>query len=253
MAILSHRHHHWAYVWIPAFGAFIWFGTLLSMLLTWVGTGTPRYPSEDGTIPYISDIGASFLKPLFIAGCAVTAVAFVTTLVLERLLRHNGRLHASLRRRESVFSYLAILGSFIGGMGLILLSIFDTLRHQSAHRVFLLVFMVGVALSAIFTIIEFRWLSKDYQYAAQLRRAYIAKAIIASALIILAIAFAICLWRSKNAGGVLEWVIAMGFTLYLLTFVYDLRMSKGIHKHELSEQRLVNGSGNGHGRDMSYA
>ncbi len=59
-----------------------------------------------------------------------------------------------MRRRERVFSCLAILGSFIGGCGLILLSIFDTKRHPTLHRVFLLVFIVGVALSAIFTVVE---------------------------------------------------------------------------------------------------
>jgi Frag1/DRAM/Sfk1 family len=53
-----------------------------------------------------------------------------------------------------VFSYLAISGSAIGGAGLIFLSIFDTKRFPTAHRAFLLVFIVGVALSAIFTIIE---------------------------------------------------------------------------------------------------
>lgn len=59
-----------------------------------------------------------------------------------------------MRHRERVFAALAILGSFIGGAGLILLSIFDTGRHPSLHRVFLLVFIVGVGLSAIFSVIE---------------------------------------------------------------------------------------------------
>lgn len=57
-----------------------------------------------------------------------------------------------------MLSSLAILGSFIGGCGLILLSIFDTKRFTSLHRVFLLVFIVGVGLSAIFTVIEVRML-----------------------------------------------------------------------------------------------
>ena len=61
-----------------------------------------------------------------------------------------------MRRRERVFACLAILGAFIGGCGLILLSIFDTKRHTSLHRVFLLVFIVGVGLSAIFTVVEVR-------------------------------------------------------------------------------------------------
>jgi hypothetical protein len=62
-----------------------------------------------------------------------------------------------MRRREQVLSSLAILGSFIGGLGLILLTIFDTKRHPSLHRVFLLIFMVGVAMSAIFSVLEVRF------------------------------------------------------------------------------------------------
>jgi hypothetical protein len=63
-----------------------------------------------------------------------------------------------MRTRERVFGGLAVLGSFIGGCGLILLSIFDTDRHHILHRCFLLVFMIGVGLSAIFTIIEVKWI-----------------------------------------------------------------------------------------------
>jgi hypothetical protein len=64
----------------------------------------------------------------------------------------------NLRKRERILGSLAVFGSFIGGLGLILLSIFDTKRHPSLHRVFLLVFIVGVAISAIFTIIEVQWI-----------------------------------------------------------------------------------------------
>lgn len=243
MAIFSHRRHHWAYVWIPAFGAFIWCGTLLAMIVTWAAQGKPHYVSEDGSIPYISDIGADILKPLFVVGCCITAVSFFLSLVCERWLRHSGRLIADMRRREKVFSILAILGSFIGGCGLILLSIFDTKRFTSLHRVFLLVFIVGVGLSAIFTIIEFRWISKDFVEIRRLKIAYLAKALIAGLLILLAIAFAIALYQSTNVGAVLEWTIAFGYTFYLLTFVYDLYMSKGMHKGELSRDRLMRENG----------
>jgi FtsH-binding integral membrane protein len=127
---------------------------LLAMIVTWAAQGKQRYPWQDSTFPYISDIGASFLQPLFIAGSAVTAVSFVLSLTIERLLRHNGRLHADLRRREKAFSYLAIFGAFLGGAGLVLLSIFNDNKHKGLHDTFLLVFIVGVALSAIFTVVE---------------------------------------------------------------------------------------------------
>ncbi|KAF7375207.1 hypothetical protein MSAN_00407300 [Mycena sanguinolenta] len=236
---------HWWYVWIPLFGAFIWFGTILSMLITWLaqgGTSRPRYSSQDQSIAYISDVGADILKPLFVVGCSITAVAFFLSLVIERYLRHSGRLIPTMRRREKFFNVLAVLGAVVGGAGLIFLSIFDTKRHMKLHRGFLLMFMVGVALSAIFTCIEYRWISKDFFYLRQLRIAYIAKAIIVTILVALAIAFAAALFsqKGKDAGAVLEWTISLGFTFYLLTFYYDLRQAKGVQKGQLNRQTMQN-------------
>jgi hypothetical protein len=234
--MLPPRYFHWSYVWIPLFGAFIWFGTLLSMLVTWLAQGRRHYVSMEGSIAYISDIGADFLKPLFVAGCSITAVCFFLSLCIERWLRHSGRLIPGMRRRERVFSILAILSSFIGGCGLILLSVLDTKRHPSLHRLFLLIFMIGVVLSAIFTVVEYRWISKDFNGFKELQTAYRAKSMIAGILIILAIAFGVALYKSTDAGAVLEWVIALGFTLYLLTFAYDLRLSKGVPRGHLKAE-----------------
>ncbi|TFK75108.1 hypothetical protein BDN72DRAFT_832412 [Pluteus cervinus] len=232
MAFADHK--HWLYVWIPLFGAFIWFSTLLSMLITWLATGRQKYPSQEGSIAYISDVGASYLKPLFIAGSSITAVSFFLSLSIERWLRHSRRLPPNMAMREKVFSILAIIGSAAGGAGLILLSVFDTLHYTRLHRGFLLLFMLGVALSAIFTVIEYRWISKDFREYSSLRGAYIAKGIIAGILIALAIAFAVALYKSPDVGAVLEWTIAFGFTLYLATFVYDLRLTKATYKRQFA-------------------
>jgi len=249
-------HQHWAYVWIPLIGAVMWFSTLLAMLITWLAQGRPRYVSQDGSIAYISDVGADILKPLFIVGCVITGVSFFLSLSIERWLRHDGRLIPTMRRRERVFSSLAILGSFIGGAGLILLSIFDTKRHPSLHRVFLLVFILGVGFSAIFTVIEYRWISHDFYEMRKLKIAYRVKGVIATLLILLAIAFAIALYEATNVGAVLEWTIAFGYTFYLLTFFYDLRMSKGVHKGELDRDRLLamqrNGGADAVMREANY-
>ncbi|KAK0485123.1 Frag1/DRAM/Sfk1 [Armillaria novae-zelandiae] len=236
---MSGEHQHWAYIWIPVLGGFMWFSTLLSMLITWLATGRPHYVSMDGSIAYISDIGADILKPLFIAGCGITAVCFFLSLCVERGLRHAGRLMPHMRTRERIFGHLAMFGSFVGGCGLILLSIFDTKRYTSLHRIFLLVFMLGVAISAIFTVIEFRWLSRDFQRVRTLKIAYLAKAIIATILILLAFAFGVALYRSTNVGAVLEWTISFGFTLYLLTFFFDLRQSRGVQPGELGADKFT--------------
>ncbi|KAF8896588.1 Frag1/DRAM/Sfk1 [Infundibulicybe gibba] len=206
-------------------------------------SGSPVLPLLSGFVEriytYISDVGADILKPLFVTGCCITAVGFFLSLFIERWLRHSGRLIPNMRRRERVFGSLAVLGSFIGGAGLILLSIFDTKRHSTLHRLFLLIFMIGVALSAIFTIVEYRWISKDFLSVKKLKIAYIAKAIIAGILILLAIAFAVALYTKPDVGAVLEWTISFGFTFYLLTFYYDLRQSKGVHKGELNREKLL--------------
>lgn len=197
------------------------------MLLTWLISGRPKYVSQEGSVAYISDVGASFLKPLFVVVCCITGVGFLLSLVLERLLRHRGRLAPEMRMRERVFGILSVVGAFIATLSLTLLSGFDTLHYPTLHRIFLLVFMIGVSLSAIFTVVEYRWIAQDYRDMRKLRRAYIAKAIIASILIVLGIAFGITLFYAPNVGGVIEWIIAFGFTPYLLTFCYDLRMAKG--------------------------
>lgn len=174
------------------------------------------------------------MKPFFIVGTCITAVSFVLTLASERLLQHAHRLLPTQRRSETILSYCSIAGSIIAGAGLILLSIFDTKRYTSLHRVFLLVFMLGVILSALFTVVEFRLLSHTYASYNKLRRSYIAKGIIAAILICLGVAFGILLFGDSealiDAGAILEWVIGFGFTAYLLVFFYDLRLAAPRHQ-----------------------
>jgi len=218
---------------------------VLALLVTWLAQHRPRYASmsPDQSIAYISDVAADFLKPLFIVGCAITAVGFFLCLAVERWARHQGRLLPNMRRREKVMSTLAIIASFIGGVGLILLSIFDTEHHPSMHRGFLLMFVAGTAFSAIFTIIEFRWLDKSFGRSFRaLRAAYIFKAVYATILIALAIAFGALLGSShQNTAAIIEWTISFLFTLYLLSFWTDLRHSKDFSKGELAPERLVAG------------
>ena len=224
MFLLSKRHRY--FIVIPLFTAFIWFSSLLAMLLTWLISGRPKYVPSQVAVVYISDIGASFLKPLFVVACCITGPGLVLSLTIERLLRHEGRLPPEHHLLELIFGRLAIVGAVIAMCGLALLSGFDTMRYPTEHLIFLLVFIIGVALSAIFTVIEFRWLAHDYAEIEKLKRAYVAKAVIGLTLVALAIVFGVTFFYAPDVGGVIEWSISFGFTLYLLTFVYDLRMAK---------------------------
>jgi len=136
----------------------------------------------------ISDVGAYTLKPLFIIGTIITSLTFVATLAsllylqTPRKQRRGDssesssptwnpivvareiptRLPAHGRLSERVLAITALIGALIGGAGLILLSGFDTYRYTILHRVFLAVFMFGVALSAILTMVQ---VSTSYFYA----------------------------------------------------------------------------------------
>jgi hypothetical protein len=54
------------YAWIPLISATVFLGGLIAMLAVWAAEGHPKYVPKEGSIAYISDVGAH-LKPLFIS------------------------------------------------------------------------------------------------------------------------------------------------------------------------------------------
>jgi len=130
------------------------------MLASWAAEGHPQYQAKEGSIVYISDVGGH-LKPLFIstpaappasptrisaslpgsfleygltlAICAITAPGFVLSQAIDRFLRHKRRLAPNHQKRERWNSWVAMVFSTLGGVALILLSVFDvtSLPHQS--------------------------------------------------------------------------------------------------------------------------
>ena len=113
------------------------------MLGYWLNSGQYHYPEEGAhqQIAYISDIGASFLKPLFIAGSATCVVVFDLAFISERWLRHQGRLAHNYSKKEAFLSVCSIIAAIIGAAGLIFLSFFDTKQYPHAHDALLVVFM----------------------------------------------------------------------------------------------------------------
>lgn len=142
----------------PVISGLCWLGMLMGLLIRWNVDGRPHLASMDPnqTIAYISDVGATNLKPLFIAGSCVTTVFLDLSFLSERWLRHRGRLAANTSNTEKVLSNLSIVFAIVGTAGLILLSIFDTLHHPRLHDVFLLLFIVGYVVSAIFICWEYQ-------------------------------------------------------------------------------------------------
>jgi len=212
--------------WVfPVISGLCWLGLLLGLLISWNVDGRPHYPSMDPgqTIAYISDVGAEHLKPLFIAGACVTTIFLDLSFLSERWLRHRGRLAANTTTTEKVLSGLSMVFALVGTAGLILLSIFDTLRHPTLHDIFLLLFIAGYVISAIFICWEYQRLGIHFRQHRILRVSFWIKLAFILIEVVLAVAFAACNFRKAyNAAAVLEWAIAFIFTFYVFSFFIDL-------------------------------
>jgi len=124
---------------------------------------------------------------------------------------------------EKVLSGLSMAFALLGTAGLILLSIFDTLRHHTLHDLFLLFFILGFVVSAVFICWEYQRLGIHFRQHFVLRLSFWIKLVFILVEVVLAIAFGVCNFRKiYNAAAVLEWAISFIFTFYVFSFFIDL-------------------------------
>ncbi|KAL1836994.1 hypothetical protein VTJ49DRAFT_4414 [Mycothermus thermophilus] len=91
MVVTMPRLSYWI---LPILASLIWLATLLTLLLYWLfHEDRVHYISmaDHQRIAFISDVGASTLKPLFVTACALTMLLLDVSLVADRWLRHRGR------------------------------------------------------------------------------------------------------------------------------------------------------------------
>ncbi|KAK0636198.1 Frag1/DRAM/Sfk1 family-domain-containing protein [Bombardia bombarda] len=233
--------------WIfPILSGVVWLGTLLGLLIYWnVDAHKVHYdsmaPNQD--IAYISDVGASTLKPLFITGCVITTVFLDISFGADRWLRHRGRLVPNTTLTEKVLSGLTIVFALIGTAGLILLSIFDTAHHPKLHDIFLLLFIAGYVISAIFICWEYQRLGITYRQHRVLRISFWIKLSFVILEILLAIAFVACTFtKNYNPGAIFEWIIAFIFSFYVFSFYVDLYPAVYTKETSGGKPRYVSGA-----------
>lgn len=147
-----HAHKLWVF---PLVAGLAWFTTLSILLLRWFAIGQPRYPGQvNPEIPFISDIAAFTLQPVFIVGCAVTGVSFAGTVFAVHHVRYSGKfygLQADDAGWRQVTSFLALLAGLVAAACLFLLSVFDTFENNEEHRYLLMGTFGALGLSALLT------------------------------------------------------------------------------------------------------
>ncbi|KAI1824662.1 hypothetical protein F4861DRAFT_505175 [Xylaria intraflava] len=216
--------HYWL---LPVFSGVVWLATLLGLFLHWtIDTQERRYPSMQAgqTIAYISDVGAAELKPLFIVGCVLTTVFLDASFVADLLLRHQGRLAPNTSTAQKILSGVSIFFALVGTIGLTFLSGFDTARYPRVHNIFLLLFIAGYVLSAIFLCWEFQRLGRKYTQHRVLQASFWVKIVFIVVELGLAIAFGVeDVTGAYNHAAILEWIVALIFSFYIFSFAIDLQ------------------------------
>ena len=199
-----------------------WLGTIVTLFSLWAADGFTRYQDNEGTIAYISTVGARH-KTAFIVGAAVTGVFFVLTLIFTKLSFDS----ETRRRFKRGVSITSIIFGILGAISLLLLTIFDSVNHKTLHYVFTGLFLAFVLISAIFSTI-YRFTRNEVNLAVYIRVLFIS----------LVIPFAICFLvmslinrpagqtELKSVAASFEWTIAILFVFYLAVFALDLVLNK---------------------------
>ncbi|XP_014561442.1 hypothetical protein COCVIDRAFT_11934 [Bipolaris victoriae FI3] len=226
---------------VPIFSSIVWIGMLVAMMVYWASTGKPIYStmSEGQHIPYISDIGADTLKPMFIAMSVVTVVTFDCAFIFERWLRHTNKLRPNTSNWQKLYSVCATVAAVAGAAGLILLTIFDCKRHNTLHNIFLVVFIASYIISAIFICWEYQRLGVHYREESILRISFWIKLFFIIFELCLVIAFGVCSKQDKwNVAAVLEWIIAFTYCFYVASFFIDFLPARRTKHHQSKETEV---------------
>ncbi|KAI5839909.1 Frag1/DRAM/Sfk1 family-domain-containing protein [Morchella snyderi] len=222
----------------PLIGAAVWFSMLWSMMIIWVSQRQPRYSHMNANqrMVYISDIGSNSMKPFFIVGCSVTAAMFSVSLFSIR------RNYASGGKLEMLYDIMSTLSGLAGSVGLILLSIFDLARHRTLHIIFLILFVMGIILSASSTMHEYCHVGRSYEDFEILRAISFVKIVLIGIEIILWVIDHTCMSdKGRYPSKKLSYEIACAyvFTFYMLSYFFDLK-PMAITKDQAELLRVLN-------------
>ncbi|KAJ5242868.1 uncharacterized protein N7469_001195 [Penicillium citrinum] len=215
--------------------------TLFGLLGHWFMVGQPRYGRMefDQTVPFISDLAAQKLWPLFLIGCFITTLFF------------NISFYQFVRQKEhhnNLCIYFSFTITIIGGLSLLMIGVFDNIDFKHLHDVFVTIFITGYIIGAVAICIDYFYLMT--LYGAE-RRILFASFFIKVSFIITELAFILPFrimagmhHAEKNAAAVLEWATAFIFTGYVLSFAVDLMEDEddffhSSHKYHQLEMNTV--------------
>lgn len=241
---------HGLYFLLPIVTFGVWLTAIIGLLVLWATRDNfSTYTPQNASIVFISDSGAQH-RTFFIIFCALTAFFYISTTLVERHLRHQRRIPGAIKRRQTWYDIVSVVCAVIGSLALVFLSVFDARNYSRVHWSMTLVFIVFVALSVLFQVLQVFSLSQSYRHDERWLR-YIAavKGLILALAIAGAIAFAALYGTCRgdanpgdarcdrviSAAAVCEWAIAFLLAIFFLTYIVDLWPAHKRAQHGLSQ------------------
>ncbi|KAH9885946.1 Frag1/DRAM/Sfk1 [Xylariomycetidae sp. FL2044] len=216
---------------LPLLAGVCWFLTLTILLIRWLAIGQPRYPGQvNPDVPFISDIAAHTMKPVFIVGCAATGINFFGTVFSVHHVRYSPRFYGLTDDKpwRQATSMIALVAGLAASASLIFLSIFDTEDAHVRHRYLLMGTFGGLFVSAITTLAVWWDQLVGPIVFKGLRKWCIFNTCLVLAQFLIGIAFVILMYSGKyRSSGVLEWCLTYSGSFWLMSFVGYTRFREG--------------------------
>lgn len=153
------------YWFILPWVAFIpWWGMLVTMLICWAAQGHPIYWFMNSyQFPvYISDIGATNLRPLFISCGGWQGLGWVLTILMELIQRNYFLMNPWFTIDERNLLIASFFLGGIGELGLLFATIFSTAHYHHVHISMVAIFIIFMFLSVVCLIAQYYIMGRHY-------------------------------------------------------------------------------------------
>lgn len=143
---------------LPIIAFIPWYGMLITMLICWAAQGHPIYwfMHQEQFPVYISDIGATNLRPLFISCAGWQGLGYFLTVICDlwqrgafanRFKCGSFKLQPFFSKHEPRLIFSAAIIGGLGEIGLLMCSIFSTALYPHVHISMVSVFVVLMFIS----------------------------------------------------------------------------------------------------------
>ncbi|KAG7837251.1 hypothetical protein KL939_000355 [Ogataea angusta] len=226
----------WAFI-LPLLSVAAWWGMLIAMIVCWVAQGRPNYEQEHiymaHLIVYLSNVGATNLQGLFIAGTATMGVFFVWSVVEETYLRSRRKryLLPRFRRTATALHVACIILTFLASLSIFFVSCFKDTEYDTVHLTFVGIFIVLDLFWAICNISLYFIYARHYTHFKWFKWSAWLKVVWLIVGIGLAVGYVACMRvasihgdasRLWGVSAVFEWALCFWFGVIMFLFSVDL-------------------------------